>query len=119
LLLAFALVVGSFVPPRHVHPAGIEGRIRAVVHRHVQDRPAATRSGLSDAAHGDHERALFLDTPYERSGGPTTHAPAALEGVVTFTPPERLERWRAPDQARHIHGPPGALFLTRAPPPLA
>jgi hypothetical protein len=118
-ILALTLVFGGVLPPAHMHRAGIEGRVHAVVHRHVADGRATPRSGLSEAAHGDHERALFLETFYERYSPLAPDVPVAVETMNAFAPPARDDGWPAPDEAHRTHGPPGTFFLTRAPPTLA
>jgi hypothetical protein len=102
----------------HVHPAGIEGRTRSVVHTHRVDLASGNHPRAS-ASHGDHRLAIFLTAVYE--------------SVVrhSFNPPNHPALPRLRDQyesGTHVvgilrlsrdHAPPGVLARAcegRAPP---
>jgi hypothetical protein len=104
------------LPPAHVHAAGIEGRSRAVVHRHTLAKDASGPLQAAVTSHGDHERAQFLDAVYDRTVRFAQVLPAVAMAAVTVAPPaDPVGRIRAVD-ARRVHGPPGRTRPARAPP---
>jgi hypothetical protein len=118
-MLAFALVLGGVLPPEHMHLAGIEGRTHSIVHRHSLEGPAASPFGTSIDGHGDHNRALFLNTHYDSIARFMPHTPAVVNVAATITlPAGTVERIHI-DEVQRAHGPPRATTPTRAPPVLA
>jgi hypothetical protein len=118
-LLAVAVTVNAFLPPEHIHLAGIEGRTHSIVHRHSLERLAPCEHGASIAAHGNHERALFLSTLYDSVSRFVTQAPAVLETATIILPSLGSLAPIQADDAQRAHGPPGSPCPTRAPPALA
>jgi hypothetical protein len=124
LTLRFGLSIGlgalvvciPLLPPEHVHLAGIEGRTTALVHSHELDGGDVRGSGASlTRSHGDHARAIFLTTVFERTSARVL--PAALHGVAAVIVPILVPVATAHTRVGHrIHGPPGPVWLTRGPP---
>jgi hypothetical protein len=118
-VLVVGVMLGALLPPEHMHLAGIEGRTHSVVHRHSLQGSGSGPSATSIAAHGSHERALFLSTFYDSVARFLTHAPAVVETAIMLLPAlGPLESVQA-DEAHRAHGPPSSPCPSRAPPSLA
>jgi hypothetical protein len=115
--LAAAVVCAPMLPAEHVHLAGIEGRTHVLVHSHGEDGLVQGSSPTLAASHGDHERAIFLTSTYDRTARLTAdHAvlPTTAPVVPIFGTAAALHL----DVAHRIHGPPGRIWLSRGPPAL-
>lgn len=93
-VLVVGVMLGALLPPEHMHLAGIEGRTHSVVHRHSLQGSGSGPSSTSIAAHGSHERALFMSTFYDSVARFLTHAPAVVETAIRGE--ERCGRAPAP-----------------------
>jgi hypothetical protein len=112
--LAIAIVCGPVLPPEHVHLAGIEGRTHVVAHSHVDESFAGPSSSLV-ASHGDHGRAVFLTSVYDRTA--RLLVPHVMLPATALAPPTFVASAAFQGEVVHtIHGPPGTVWLSRGPP---
>jgi hypothetical protein len=118
-VLVVGVMLGALLPQEHMHLGGIEGRTHSVVHRHSLQGSGSGPSATSIAAHGSHERALFLSTFYDSVTRFVTHAPAVVETAIILLPAFGTLESVPVDAAHRAHGPPGSSWPTRAPPSLA
>jgi hypothetical protein len=104
-------------PPEHVHEAEEQGRVHAVIHRHLKqhgilEHHAEHHSTVDD----DDGPALTLTTNYTVPASLTLDSPARIVSTrMEPSPPQRFERPFA-DLDILIHGPPRAPTPPRAPP---
>jgi hypothetical protein len=120
-IIAIALVTLPLAAPRHVHRAGIEGRTVPLVHAHRPDASNAEPNPgeiALHAEHGDHSRALFLNSDFTASSGSTVSA--VSPGSTSIAPPIIDDRAVVPAaDSSTIHGPPRLASITRGPPSLS
>lgn len=116
-ILAISVFAAPLVRAEHVHPAGIEGRARALVHAH-QTQPQAPGEHRAHAAHGNHSLAIFLTTVYESvCKNPPAPPQAILPGAQPPADPRR-DVLGSVDTHGLIQspGPPATSASGRAPP---
>jgi hypothetical protein len=116
-VLALPLVTSPLTLAAHVHPAGIEGRDRALVHTHLMQFDTA--AGIRAGNHGDHGRAIFPSTVFENTkkhpiGANSAHVVVAVNRAI-FPPPYRTTAVVA-ERAHASPGPATATALDRSPP---
>jgi hypothetical protein len=86
------------------------------VHRHALANGAPVPLQAAVASHGDHERVQFFDALYDRTVRFAPDVPAVAMGAVSVAPQaDQVGRIRAV-HVRRLHGPPGTIRPTRAPP---
>jgi len=119
LVVALAVLSLQLVRAEHIHPAGIEGRTRSLVHSHLPGS-ATTGRERAYAAHGDHRLAIFLAAVYELVLRHTS--PCAPDRLVflnsTYDSTPQLHRIGAIWPGANLH-PPGRIACAsqgRAPP---
>jgi hypothetical protein len=119
VILSLVFITLPLVRPDHVHPAGVEGRARAIVHNH--QIPVSTTGGSQAyAAHGNHRFAIFLTSVFESVSSKTPQAPPhvlCLPGFSSSNYPH-LDVL-GPGHAVRLNrpaGPPGELPPGRSPP---
>ena len=117
-VVVLALVALQLTRAEHVHPAGIEGRTRSLVHSHRVD-VAPTSQARAYAAHGDHRFAIFLSSIFESviRNSPNPPDRPALPRATCHQEP-RMDGVRILMSERD-HDPPGIVARSsegRAPP---
>jgi hypothetical protein len=117
-VLGAALGLLPVAPPEHVHEAEEQGRVHAVIHRHLKAH------GILEQHHADHRPelndddgpVLTLTAIYTVPLGTFTATPPQL--VSALIEPPKLAVFERPfaDVDLLIHGPPRAPTPPRAPP---
>jgi hypothetical protein len=123
VVVAFAVANVPLLPPEHIHLAGIEGRTATLVHAHedVIDwvGAAGPRGAGLKTSHGDHGRAIFLSTTYNSNPRVAAQPVALLVSTALAAPAVHSIGITDRFNVQSTHGPPGATWLTRAPPALS